>query len=53
MPWPPEQRKAIAARMRRQGKSPEEIAEFFRKHGHGGGRGGSALAKAHRKSKGK
>ena len=50
MPWPPEQRKAIAARMRRQGKSPEQIAEFFRRHGHGSGK---ALTNAHRKSKGK
>jgi DNA-binding CsgD family transcriptional regulator len=35
MPWPPKQRAAIAARMKRQGKSPEEIAAFFREHGHG------------------
>lgn len=50
MPWPPEQRKAIAARMRRQGKTPEEISEFFRRHGHGSGK---ALMKAHGKRKGK
>lgn len=35
MPWPPKQRAAIAAKMARQGKSREEIAEFFRRHGHG------------------
>jgi hypothetical protein len=36
MPYKPEQMRAIAAQMRRDGKSPEEISAFFRKHGHGG-----------------
>lgn len=36
MPWKPEQRRAIAARMSREGKSREEISRFFRKHGHVG-----------------
>jgi DNA-binding CsgD family transcriptional regulator len=35
MPWPPQQRKAIAARMNREGKSRAEISRFFRAHGHG------------------
>jgi hypothetical protein len=48
MPWPPRQRAAIAARMKREGKSDEEIRRFFHKHGHG-----NALMDAHRKSKGK
>lgn len=47
MPWPPKQRAAIAARMAREGKSREEIAAFFRKHGHGG----NALMDAHKRSK--
>jgi hypothetical protein len=34
MPWPPEQRKAIAANMARQGKSRAEISAFFRRHGY-------------------
>lgn len=49
MPWPAKQRAAIAARMRREGKSPEEIRRFFHKHGHGG----NALMDAHRRQKGK
>lgn len=48
MPWKPEQMRAIAARMRREGKSPEEIRRFFHKHGHGGGK---ALVDAHKKGK--
>jgi anthranilate phosphoribosyltransferase len=37
MPWrDPKQRAAIAAEMRRKGKTEEEIAAFFRAHGHGG-----------------
>jgi transposase len=36
MPWPEKQRKAIAAKMQREGKSAKEISEFFRRHGHGG-----------------
>lgn len=36
MPWPEKQRRAIAASLARQGKSREEIAAFFRKHGYGG-----------------
>lgn len=51
MPWPEKQRRAIAANMARQGKSREEIAAFFRRHGYG--RGKNALLDAHRKSKGK
>jgi hypothetical protein len=35
MPWKPSQRAAIAAKMAREGKSPEEISRFFREHGHG------------------
>lgn len=35
MPWPEKQRKAIAARMKREGKSDAEISRFFRRHGHG------------------
>lgn len=35
MPWPSRQRRAIAARMVREGKSPEEISRFFREHGYG------------------
>lgn len=38
MPWPPKQRAAIAADLRRRGKSPEEIREFFRRHGYAGGK---------------
>jgi hypothetical protein len=37
VPWPKEQREAIAARMRREGKTKEQISAFFRSHGHGGG----------------
>jgi hypothetical protein len=48
MPWPPKQRAAIAARMKRDGKSPDEIRRFFHKHGHGGA---DSLMDAHRKSK--
>jgi len=48
MPWPPAQMRAIAARMRREGKSPEEIRAFFRKHGHGKK---NALMDAHKKGK--
>lgn len=36
MPWSPKQVAAIAARMRREGKSREEISAFFRAHGVGG-----------------
>lgn len=36
MPWPPEQMRAIAASLRRQGKSTEQIRRFFHEHGHGG-----------------
>lgn len=46
MPWPPKQRKAIAASMARKGKSDEEISAFFRRHGYGGGR---SLMDAHKK----
>lgn len=46
MPYKPSQMRAIAAQMRRDGKSPEEIRRFFHKHGHG-----NALMDAHRKSK--
>ena len=49
MPWKPDQMRAIAAKMRREGKSREEISRFFRAHGHTG----NALMDAHRKSKGK
>lgn len=35
MPWPSRQMRAIAARMIREGKSREEVARFFREHGHG------------------
>lgn len=35
MPWPAKQRAAIAADMRRRGKSPEEIRRFFHEHGYG------------------
>ena len=34
MPYKPSQRAAIAAKMKRQGKSEEEISKFFREHGH-------------------
>lgn len=49
MPWPPNQRRAIAASMARKGKSREEIAAFFRAHGYGGGH--KALLTAARKGK--
>lgn len=35
MPWPDRQRRAIAADLRRKGKTPEEIRAFFHRHGHG------------------
>ena len=35
MPWPERQRRAIAAKMAREGKSRAEISAFFRRHGHG------------------
>jgi hypothetical protein len=35
MPWPPRQRRAIAARMSREGKSHEQISRFFHEHGYG------------------
>jgi hypothetical protein len=38
MPWAPKQRAAIAAKMKREGKSDAEIRAFFRKHGHGKGK---------------
>ena len=38
MPWPAKQRRAIAAKLRAQGKTPEEIREFFHRHGHAGGK---------------
>jgi len=47
MPWKPSQQRAIAADMARRGKTREEIAAFFRAHGHGK----NALIEAHRKSK--
>jgi hypothetical protein len=37
MPWPPRQQRAIAANLARQGKTREEIAAFFRRHGYGQG----------------
>ena len=49
MPYKPSQVRAIAARMRREGKSPEEIRRFFHEHGHGGKK--NALMDAHRKGK--
>jgi hypothetical protein len=33
MPYSPEQMRAIAARMRAEGKSREQIRAFFHKHG--------------------
>lgn len=36
VPWPPKQRKAIAARLSGEDKSDSEISAFFRRHGHGG-----------------
>ena len=36
MPWPAKQRAAIAADMRRKGKSREAISRFFHEHGYGG-----------------
>jgi hypothetical protein len=36
VPYKPDQMKAIAAQMKRDGKSDEEIRAFFHKHGHGG-----------------
>ena len=36
MPWPPQQRKAIAVSLRRKGKTREQIRRFFHAHGHGG-----------------
>jgi hypothetical protein len=44
MPWPAKQRAAIAADMRRRGKSREEVSRFFRAHGYG-----SALVRAHKR----
>lgn len=49
MPWPEKQRRAIAAQMARDGKSREEIAAFFRKHGYG--RGKNALMEAHKRKR--
>ena len=46
MPWPPRQRRAIAASMARAGKSREEIAAFFRAHGYG-----NSLVKASKRRK--
>jgi hypothetical protein len=39
VPWSQKQMAAIAAQMRRDGKSREEIREFFHRHGHGGKKG--------------
>jgi hypothetical protein len=36
VPYTPEQMRAIAARMRAEGKSREEIRAFFHKHGGSG-----------------
>ncbi len=36
MPYSPAQRRAIAAKMKREGKSPKQISDFFHKHGHPG-----------------
>ena len=35
VPWKASQVRAIAAKMRRDGKSPAEISAFFHAHGHG------------------
>jgi len=47
VPWPPKQRAAIAADLRRKGKGREQISAFFRAHGHGS----HPLVKAARRSR--
>lgn len=50
MPWPdPKQRRAIAARLSRDGKSREEISRFFREHGQADPRSGERRKKHKRR----
>jgi hypothetical protein len=51
VPWPERQRRAIAADMARKGKSREEIAAFFRRHGYGRGNALMNAARRHGKDK--
>jgi hypothetical protein len=45
MPYKPSQRKAIAAKMSRQGKSKAEISKFFHEHGLPGSKSKSKARK--------
>lgn len=55
MPWPDRERKAIAAKMVREGKTSEEISRFFREHGHVGEKrkGGDRRAGSDRRGRGR